>query len=243
MKKIVFLVISVVFLAANVFAQGDEKANGFHGLMLGTTTAEDAAKVLGTPATDRLDRLDVSRLSKWLDPKVKEKIFRQLTFKNIGDFSQIQLSFLENKLVMIQLEFKKNITYDRLDGIFGVEFALIGGQTGASDLPNEPGKYPVRFIPTAYPFSYSLIGISEHAFIWVDCSTGDVARPGRVDKTRQVSRTLQKSEVLAPSTSFLEESHVSISLNFKFNSHRSYLWFHFCPASNCDDVGCRSVVL
>ena len=192
MKKLILLLAAVSLLAGTASAQDNDKANSFGGLVLNVSSAEDAAKILGASAGDKVDKLDVSKLNKWLDPKIKEKIFRQLTFKNIGDFSQVQLSFLENKLMMIQLEFKKNITYDRLDHIFGVQFALIGGQTGASDLPNEVGKYPTRFIPTVYPFNYSLIGISEHAFIWADCSTGDVARPGRVDKTRQVSRALQK---------------------------------------------------
>src|ERR1051326_6080728 len=141
MNKIIFLVITISFFTATAAAQPGERANSFHGLVLGITTFEDASKILDASATDKTDRLDVGALSKWLDPKIKEKIFRQVTFKNFGHFSLLQLSFLENKLMMIQLEFKKNITYDRLDGIFGVEFALIGGQTGASDLPNEPGKY------------------------------------------------------------------------------------------------------
>ena len=136
----------------------------------------------------------MTKISKWLDPKHKEKIFRQLSFKNVGDFSLIQLSFLENKLMMIELEFKKTILPERLDGIFGVEFAVIGAQSGPSDLPNQPGKYPVRFIPTYYPFDYNLVGISDKTFIWVDYRTGDVSRPGRVVKTRQISRVLQRKQ-------------------------------------------------
>jgi len=162
--------------------------------ILNQTTSEDAARILGQPAADKVDRLDVTKISKWLDPKHKEKIFRQLSFKNVGDFSLIQLSFLENKLMMIELEFKKTILPERLDGIFGVEFAVIGAQSGPSDLPNEPGKYPVRFIPTYYPFDYNLVGISDKTFIWVDCRTGDVSRPGRVVRTRQISRVLQRTQ-------------------------------------------------
>ena len=194
MKKSLTLLASLAFVTANAFAQGSisSRADGFRGLILNQTTAEDALRILGKPAGDQTDRLDVSKISKWLDPKHKEKIFRQLSFKDVGDFSRIQLSFLENKLMMIELEFKKTILPERLESIFGVEFAVIGAQSSPSDLPNEPGKYPVRFIPTYHPFSYNLIGISEHTFIWVDCSTGDVARPGRVDRTRQISRALQK---------------------------------------------------
>ncbi|HYX28058.1 MAG TPA: hypothetical protein VE863_05790 [Pyrinomonadaceae bacterium] len=192
MKQIFILIALVLTLSPAIFAQANPKADGFGGLVLNKSTAEDATRILGQPASDQTDRLDVQKLGKWLDARQKEKIFRQLSFKNVGDFSRIQLSFLENKLVVIELDFKKTILPERLDKIFGVEFAVIGGQTGPSDLPNEPGKYPVRFTPTAYPFNYNLIGISAETFIWVDCSTGDAARPGRIDKTRQISRVLQK---------------------------------------------------
>ena len=196
MKKSLALLASLALLTANALAQGSNssRADGFRGLILNQTTSEDTARILGQPAGDKVDRLDVTKISKWLDPKHKEKIFRQLSFKNVGDFSLIQLSFLENKLMMIELEFKKTILPERLDGIFGVEFAVIGAQSGPSDLPNEPGKYPVRFIPTYYPFDYNLVGISDKTFIWVDCRTGDVSRPGRVVRTRQISRVLQRTQ-------------------------------------------------
>jgi len=117
---------------------------------------------------------------------------RQLSFKNVGDFSQIQLSFLENKLMMIELTFKKNVAPERVNSLFAAEFAVVGAQAGPFDLPNEPGKYPVRFVPTLYPFSYNMIAISDKAFVWVDCSTGDARAPGRIDRTRQISRVLER---------------------------------------------------
>ncbi|PYS69951.1 MAG: hypothetical protein DMF73_13850 [Acidobacteria bacterium] len=189
-----FLVLSsAILLAANASGQtNNSRADGFRGLILNQTTSEEAVRILGQPVTDKTDRLDVAKLSKWLDPKHKEKIFRQLSFKNVGDFSQIHLSFLENKLMMIELEFKKILFPARLNDLFGLEFAVIGAQGSPSDLPNEPGKYPVRFIPVFYPFNYNLIGISDKTFIWVDCSTGDARTPGKIDRSRQVSRVLEK---------------------------------------------------
>ena len=189
-----FLVLSsAILLAANASGQtNNSRADGFRGLILNQTTSEEAVRILGQPLTDKTDRLDVAKLSKWLDAKHKEKIFRQLSFKNVGDFSQIHLSFLENKLMMIELEFKKILFPARLNDLFGLEFAVIGAQQGPSDLPNEPGKYPVRFIPVFYPFNYNLIGISDKTFIWVDCSTGDARTPGKIDRSRQVSRVLEK---------------------------------------------------
>ncbi len=188
----------LIFLAALVSgsttaqAPVGPRADGFRGLILNQTSAGKATKMLGQPAGEKTDRLDVSKISKWLDPKHKEKIFRQLSFKNVGDFSQIQLSFLEDKLVMIELAFKKSVAPEKANSLFGVEFAAVGAQGGPSDLPNETRKYPVRFVPSLYPFSYNMIGISDKAFVWVDCSTGDARLPGRIDRTRQISRVLEK---------------------------------------------------
>ena len=156
------------------------------------TTSEDAIKILGQPAQEKVDCLDVSRMNKWLGAKHQEKIFRLLTFKNVGDFSQIELAFLGNKLMMIELQFKKYLSPLRVNSLFAVEFAIVGVQSGPSDLPDKPGKYPVRFLPDYYPFRYNVVGISDKAFIWVDCSTGESRDPGRVDRTRQISRALEK---------------------------------------------------
>lgn len=192
--RLIKLLSCIVLAGTTAFAQASGKGHSdrFQGLVLNQTSSEDAIKILGPPAADKTDRLDVSKLAKWLDPKFKEKIFHQIAFKNVGDFSRIQLSFLENKLVMIELEFKRNVAPQHLDSIFGVEFAVIGAASGPSDLPNEVGRYPARLIPEYYPFAYNLIGISDNVFILADCSTGDAARPGRIDRTRQISRTLQK---------------------------------------------------
>src|SRR5437016_11059411 len=181
---------ALIAATSTALAPNGSGADRFRGLTLNQTSSEDAMRILGQPAADKTDRLDVSKVSKWLDPKLKEKIFRQLSFKNVGDFSQIQLSFLENKLMMIELAFKKNVAPERVNNLFAAEFAVVGA--GPSDLPNEPGKYPVRFVPTLYPFSYNMIGISDKAFVWVDCSTGDARAPGRIDRTRQISRVLER---------------------------------------------------
>src|SRR5207253_9593018 len=109
MKRFPILLVYGALLAANASAQANvPRADGFRGLILNQTTAEDAIRILGPPAADKIDRLNVSKLSKWLKAKHTEKIFRQLTFKNIGDFSRIELSFLENKLMAIELECKKS---------------------------------------------------------------------------------------------------------------------------------------
>src|SRR5437016_5210633 len=66
----------VVLIAGSAIGQAPSgpRADGFRGLILNQTSAEDGIRMLGQPAADKTDRLDVSKVSKWLDPKLKEKI-------------------------------------------------------------------------------------------------------------------------------------------------------------------------
>jgi len=65
MKKSLALLASLALLTANTFAQGSNssRADGFRGLILNQTTSEDAARILGQPAADKVDRLDVTKIS------------------------------------------------------------------------------------------------------------------------------------------------------------------------------------
>ena len=139
MKRRTILLLSLALFAASSFGQSVNRSrpDGFRGLILNETTSKDAVDSLGQPASDKVDRLDVSKIGKWLDPKHKEKIFRQLTFKKVKDSRTIELSFLDDRLVMIELEFGKNLKPEKLDDFFAVGFAPVGGP---ADLPDTPGQ-------------------------------------------------------------------------------------------------------
>jgi hypothetical protein len=188
--KLSFLTLCLLLLAVTVLSQSDNRPrpDGFRGLILNQTTAKEATDILGQPVADKLNRLEVSKIGKWLDPKDKEKIFRHLTFKKVGDFRTIDLAFLDDKLMMIELEFGKDFKPEKLRNLFGIKFALVGGP---SDLPDKPGQYPRPFFATHYPDSFSVVGISDQAFPWANCSAS-TGVPTSVDRTRQVSRALEK---------------------------------------------------
>ena len=189
MNRLLTILFCLLLLSAKTIAQSAASPDGFQGLVLSETTLDDLKKALGNPDTDKTDNLDVSKISKWLDPKHKEKIFRKLGYKN-RDFSKIELSFLDDKLVMIDLTFKKGYAAEKISNIFAARFALLGGP---ASLPDEPGQYPIAFIATHFPPYYSLVGISEKTFLYVNCiSGGGGSSPGIVERTRQISRTLQK---------------------------------------------------
>lgn len=192
-KRIVLMLCIVVLMAAQPSAQQKTyppSPDGFKALLLDETTLEQALEALGVPESDKLDKLDVSKIEKWLHPKHKEKSFRQLTYKKSPDFYKIELSFLDEKLVMIDLEFKKDFDPLRLRNIFAVNFAWLGGP---ASLPDKPGQYPIAFFPTHFPGFYAMVGISSKTFIFVNCaSSGGGTSPGRVERTRQISRVLEK---------------------------------------------------
>ena len=189
MKPLLLLLFAFFTFSGAVFAQTNApRPDGFRDLIFVKTTSKDAIEMLGQPAADKVDALDISKVGKWLDAKHKEKIFTHLTFKKVGDFRTLKLSFLDDKLVMIELEFGKNVMPEKLRNIFGVGFAIVGGP---SDLPDKPGQYPPGFDATHYPDSFTLVGISDQAFMWANCSAS-TGVPTGVDKVRLVTRTLEK---------------------------------------------------
>jgi hypothetical protein len=194
MTSYITAIVSVILI---IFGLGQSTApkfqatpDGFMGLTLDSTTIAETESRLGPPDDDKMDKLEVSKLEKWLDPKHKEKIFRQLTYKKSPDFIEIKLSFLDDKLVMIDLAYKKRVAPDKLNGLFRAQFAHLGGP---ASLPDQPGKYPMGFIATHLPALYSMVAISDKTFIFVNCaSEGGGRSPGRVERTRQVSRQLER---------------------------------------------------
>ena len=189
MKTLLANFFCLVMLTGGTFAQTVATPDGFKGLMLNESTVDDTITALGTPDADKVDSLDVSKLSKWLEPKHKEKVFRKLTYKN-RDFSKIELSFLDNKLVMIDLNFAKRYDVKKISNLFAVPFAVLGGPI---NLPDKPGQMPGGFLATTYPAYYTMVAISDKTFLIANCaSEGNGTSPGSVERTRQISRVLEK---------------------------------------------------
>jgi hypothetical protein len=189
MTRLFSILFCFLLLASGTLAQTVATPDGFKGLTLNETTLNDAMTALGQPDADKIDSLDVSKISKWLEPKHKEKVFRKLTYKN-HDFSKIELSFLDNKLVMIDLDFAKRYDAKNISNLFAVQFALLGGPIS---LPDKPGQMPGGFLATTFPAYYTMVAISEKTFLLANCaSEGRGTSPGTVERTRQISRVLEK---------------------------------------------------
>src|SRR5688500_7647027 len=190
MIRLLTILFCLLLLSSMTVGQSLASPDGFQGLVLNETNMDDAKESLGEPDTEKLDNLDVSKIHKWLDPKHKEKVFWKLSYKS-RELSKIELSFLDGKLVMIDLTFKRGFDAEKISNLFAVRFALLGGP---ASLPDKPGQYPVAFVATGFPPSYSLVAISEKTFLFANCvSGGGGTSPGTVLRSRQISRTLQKT--------------------------------------------------
>jgi hypothetical protein len=103
-----FIITLVIISSVNSFADQTTvayKPDGWQGLALDQSSPEDAIKILGQASEDKLDRLHVRNLDKWLSPKQEQKVFRVLTYKPTGEVKKVELDFIDNKLVRIHLEY------------------------------------------------------------------------------------------------------------------------------------------
>jgi hypothetical protein len=172
MKRTISLYAYLTVLAINVLGQpaNRPRPDGFHGLILNQTTVEQAISIMGQPEKDVVDRLTVSELRKWLDDKYTAKIFRELTLGKVGVFHKIQLSFLEDKLVMIDLDFNKGLPHSKLNlkNLFDVEFFPSGTWYEAKRYP-KPATTRQAKAATCICFSVSM-GASP--FLWRNSDIG-----------------------------------------------------------------------
>lgn len=94
---------------------------------------------------------------------------------------------------MIDLTYKKKVTPDKLRGLFRAEFALLGGPSSCL-ISQESIQLDLWLL--TIPLSYSMVAISDKTFIFVNCaSEAGGSSPGRVERARQISQTLEKKRV------------------------------------------------
>src|SRR5712671_6028890 len=100
--------------------------DGWNSLTLDKSTPEDAIRMLGQPLSDKFDELRFRVIDKWITPRQKQKIFRVLTYKDVGEVKEVELAFLENKLVRIHIEYElKQLPVGDLKQKFGADFVPI----------------------------------------------------------------------------------------------------------------------
>jgi hypothetical protein len=157
-----------------VFAQQTGAPNQWNGLTLDQSTTEDAIRLFGEPEKDKNKQsLEILRATSWLSGKQDEKIYRSLSYKNLKGFDYVKLSFLEDKLILINLEsangLKKSVWLDPDDlaEIFGIEFKPYARKYGRTrPTPTEfKTNAPSELKEGEYNFWYDLMAVGDESFI------------------------------------------------------------------------------
>jgi hypothetical protein len=203
-RRLPTLLTAALLLLAVVSALAqDAQPDRWRELAIDQATPDDAIKTLGKPESDKVDRLRIFDIDpKWVSRKQTEKIFRKLKFKGIEGFKYAELSFLEDKLVMIDLVPEKKIDASGLSTIYGITFEPRFSTLDRSRKFFHPD-------PGNFPSVYYLHGSVREVFIGamignvglgaaLRASTGlpdsDTHYPGKVGQIQIVSRTLENKD-------------------------------------------------
>ena len=205
----VLTLIGVIVLASPSFSQQTNayKPDGWQGLTLDQSTPEDAVRTLGQPVNDKIDRLRIHLIDKWMTPKHEQKVFRVLTFKNIADAKQAKLAFLDNKLVRILIDYKeKKFPAKDLKEVFGLDFIVIEGGIPSSSTPSMYEGQKESRVREAYTAAYFTISVTPRSLISAFVGRGGIRgaleqandlktkEPGSLLHLDMISRTLAKGE-------------------------------------------------
>lgn len=151
----------------------------WRGLELGTSSPMDALGSLGQPDSDKLDRLSILQFSDLIRSVQQEKVFRRLRFKDVEGFREVELSFWQDKLVVIDLRPLEGIPSANLPALYGIEFVAFNSDLLALD------KYEA-----VEGSRYWLLATYEGHFMAASAraETGQTVEQGTADRIQLVSK-------------------------------------------------------
>jgi len=173
MRVAVSLLLLILACVPVVYSAEDVRPDGWAGMVLDTSTPEDAVRLFGPAAKDK-DKmaLDLPRPLSWLSDKWKQKTFRTLTYKKLREYKEVRFSFLDGKLVLISMEApdaeyeEKWIDPDDLETLFGVSFKPHQRTTKKLVSPAEfLANAPAELKKDEYDYWYDMIAISDKSFV------------------------------------------------------------------------------
>src|ERR1043166_5847133 len=91
MRVAVSLLLLILACVPVVYSAEDVRPDGWAGMVLDTSTPEDAVRLFGPAAKDK-DKmaLDLPRPLSWLSDKWKQKTFRTLTYKKLREYNEVR---------------------------------------------------------------------------------------------------------------------------------------------------------
>lgn len=183
--RLLFTVLIMILCAGVIMAQNQQSANLVkeRALILDQTTSEEAMKMFGTPTNDNVDKLKIQKIDKWIASKRNEKIFKVLSFDKVRAFERIELSFLDDKLVVIHYILDKKLPARDLAQIYKIEFVPV--LDDLSDFrPSDYEQLKGNIKVANYPNVYYLIAVSKAGFISARVSTDNAYADTRLDRNK-----------------------------------------------------------
>lgn len=153
MRKILFL--TVLFLLTLTASAQDRFQ--WKGLSFETSTIQDTIKALGKPKKDKIEK---AKFDKTIPSNVSGQMnFRKLQYKNIDDFDEVYLFFLNEKLIGIELTpEKKKILASDLSKIYNADFLFMEGLAKGIKFADFEGQKETT-VPKVYPGFYFMLTV------------------------------------------------------------------------------------
>jgi hypothetical protein len=146
--------LTVLFLSALTAAAQEERFQ-WKGLSFETSSIQDTIKALGKPKKDKIEK---AKFDSAIPSNVKGQMnFRKLQYKNIDDFDEVYLLFLNEKLVGFEFSpEKKKILATDLSKLYNADFLFMEGIAKGTKLTDFEGQKETT-VPKVYPGFYFML--------------------------------------------------------------------------------------
>jgi hypothetical protein len=176
MKKLFSM--TAFFLLAFFCAGGSAPAQSafdiWNGLIIDVSTTDDAVRLFG--AADKVkdkQSLVINRAESWLSGEQKKKVFQTLVYKQIKEYKNVELAFLDAKLVMISLEapdaYRESnwLDPDDLPAMFNLSFRPYARKIGKTRpfYTDYPTTAPTELTKQGYKTWYDFMAVGEKFFV------------------------------------------------------------------------------
>ncbi len=111
--------------SGTTLTQTSPAVNSWKGMVLDESTPDDAMRLLGTPKEDKpSERLELLPVSARYDLSgaAKGRGYRTMKYKKVGGMDSVTFSFLNNRLVAIELDFDDEVDPNKLPQQYGIRF-------------------------------------------------------------------------------------------------------------------------
>ncbi len=206
-KTKLFIIAFILFaITSSTLAQEKAKLNSWRGLVLNQTSVNEAKEKLKVSSKESTSESFKAIIgSKWFGDK-KEKKFRKLAFRKFEGFDEVNLYFLDDYLVVIELNLQEDLLASSLiDAYENRFFPLVGNYIGMSPAELTEANRQIIYPTDGFPLEYYLASASNEAIGLAFASIGVKQRlkylgaeripattlPGNVRKIQLVSRKLE----------------------------------------------------